>query len=46
MIADNQPISLEDRMGNLNMIAVERKEFLEKITKIRSAFRIELRNTK
>ena len=46
MISDGQKVSLEDRMGNLNLIAMERQEFLTKITKIRKAFRLELRNTK
>ena len=46
MIADGERVSLEERMGNSNLIAMERKEFLEKITKIREAFKIELRNTK
>lgn len=39
-------MSLEDRIGHLNLIAYERQEFLRKIQSIRTAFRIELDNTK
>ena len=37
---------IEDRIGNLNLVTFERQEFLKKISSIRNAFRIEMRDTK
>jgi len=46
MINENQSVSLEDRIGNLNVIAFERQQFLKNVARIRNSFKVELRNTK
>jgi len=39
-------VSISDRIGNLNLITYERREFLKKVEGIRQAFRIEIRGIK
>ena len=37
---EGKPISIERRIGNLNMIAFERKQFADSMNKVADAFKI------